>query len=466
MRETHPVVGALLAWRKAERVATTYGYAWLDEHLDADGRLARRVVGLRRRGRAHDRVGRAAQHAGRHARRRRRRSRARLRARRPRTDRTARARGRLGRRRAARGDDRPTTCTRRSPHAARRRPRDGEGRGARRDVRPDHRPRRAGAPRPRRCVPGGDGVPARGRPRRAAGRFAAHLRRPAGPHGIRADDDELERARRACRAAAARGRYGRNAMVQGAAAELFKAWAVTVRARAASLDARIVLCLHDELLVHAPAEHADAVARLSTTACRRPRTAGHPTTPSASSPTSASSPAGPTPRSEPESVGVVPGCETRPVTAPLSTTATVDDHLAALRTLVGPHAEFRDGQRVAIEALVDEHRRVLCVQRTGWGKSAVYFVATMLLRDAGQGPDPARLAAARADAQPDRAGRRGRHPRRHDQQRQQGHVGARSPPTLADDRIDILLVSPERFANAEFRDRRAARRSRPGSACS
>jgi DNA polymerase-1 len=51
-------------------------------------------------------------------------------------------------------------------------------------------------------------------------------------------------------------------MIQGAAAELFKAWAVTVRARAGDLDARIVLCLHDELLVHAPAAHGDAVARL------------------------------------------------------------------------------------------------------------------------------------------------------------------------------------------------------------
>ena len=62
--------------------------------------------------------------------------------------------------------------------------------------------------------------------------------------------------------AAARGRYGRNAMVQGAAAEFFKVWAVTVRSRAASLDSRIVLCLHDELLVHVPTQHGAAVARL------------------------------------------------------------------------------------------------------------------------------------------------------------------------------------------------------------
>ena len=39
LRDAHPLVGALLEWRKAERVATTYGYAWLDQHLGADGRL-------------------------------------------------------------------------------------------------------------------------------------------------------------------------------------------------------------------------------------------------------------------------------------------------------------------------------------------------------------------------------------------------------------------------------------------
>jgi DNA polymerase-1 len=61
---------------------------------------------------------------------------------------------------------------------------------------------------------------------------------------------------------AGRGRYGRNAVVQGAAAELFKMWAVTVRARTEPLAARIVLCLHDELLVHVPAEQAERTAEL------------------------------------------------------------------------------------------------------------------------------------------------------------------------------------------------------------
>jgi DNA polymerase-1 len=51
-------------------------------------------------------------------------------------------------------------------------------------------------------------------------------------------------------------------MVQGAAAELFKVWALTVRARGASIDARIVLCLHDELLVQVPAQHAAMGERL------------------------------------------------------------------------------------------------------------------------------------------------------------------------------------------------------------
>jgi DNA polymerase-1 len=69
-------------------------------------------------------------------------------------------------------------------------------------------------------------------------------------------DDRDQRSR-----AAARGRYGRNAMVQGAAAEFFKTWAVIVRARL-PVGAHIVLCLHDELLVHVPAPLAADVAAI------------------------------------------------------------------------------------------------------------------------------------------------------------------------------------------------------------
>ena len=71
-----------------------------------------------------------------------------------------------------------------------------------------------------------------------------------------AADAEVERSR-----SAARGRYGRNAMVQGAAAEFFKMWAVIVRARLPDTG-RIVLCLHDELLVHARADEAERVVEV------------------------------------------------------------------------------------------------------------------------------------------------------------------------------------------------------------
>src|SRR5690606_34342949 len=57
-----------------------------------------------------------------------------------------------------------------------------------------------------------------------------------------------------------------------------------------------------------------------------------------------------------------------------------------LRRLAGPDAALRDDQWRAIELLAAQRRRALVVQRTGWGKSAVYFVATALIRAAGGGP--------------------------------------------------------------------------------
>ena len=57
-----------------------------------------------------------------------------------------------------------------------------------------------------------------------------------------------------------------------------------------------------------------------------------------------------------------------------------------LKRLAGPDARFREHQLEAITDLVDDRARVLCVQRTGWGKSAVYFLATSLLREQGAGP--------------------------------------------------------------------------------
>ena len=76
--------------------------------------------------------------------------------------------------------------------------------------------------------------------------------------GVTGDTDgDLDRA---VSAAAARGRFARNALIQGAAAEFFKVWAITVRRRGRPLEAEVVLCLHDELLVHVPVAHADDAA--------------------------------------------------------------------------------------------------------------------------------------------------------------------------------------------------------------
>ncbi|MFT7475236.1 MAG: DNA polymerase-1 [Verrucomicrobiales bacterium] len=72
-------------------------------------------------------------------------------------------------------------------------------------------------------------------------------------------DGDLDRAQSV---AASRGRFARNALIQGAAAEFFKVWAIIVRRRVRPLNAHVVLCLHDELLVHAPAAVAGDVAQL------------------------------------------------------------------------------------------------------------------------------------------------------------------------------------------------------------
>jgi ATP-dependent DNA helicase RecQ len=54
--------------------------------------------------------------------------------------------------------------------------------------------------------------------------------------------------------------------------------------------------------------------------------------------------------------------------------------------LANPAAQFREGQWEAIDALVNQGRKLLVVQRTGWGKSSVYFISTKIFRDRGLGP--------------------------------------------------------------------------------
>lgn len=64
-----------------------------------------------------------------------------------------------------------------------------------------------------------------------------------------------------------------------------------------------------------------------------------------------------------------------------------DDAERLLKVAIGNAAAvFRDGQWEAIDALVNQRKKMLVVQRTGWGKSSVYFISTRILRDRGLGP--------------------------------------------------------------------------------
>ncbi len=176
VRDAHPLVDALLAWRRIERTATTYGYGWLDEHVGADGRLRGQWTG------SDGAAGRMTATAGLHS------MPADLRPAIVAEPGHVFVRADLGQieprvlaavsgdacagpghdhRRPLRPGGRP----------ARRRPADGEGRRARRDVRPDDRPRRPGAAPAGRRLPRGHGLPPRGRRRRAGRARRAHLRR-------------------------------------------------------------------------------------------------------------------------------------------------------------------------------------------------------------------------------------------------------------------------------------------------
>ena len=125
------------------------------------------------------------------------------------------------------------------------------------------------------------------------------------------------------------------------------------------------------------------------------------------------------------------------------------DHL---RTLTGdPAADFRHDQLEAIRDVVVDRARVLCVQRTGWGKSAVYFVATGMLREAGAGPtlivSPLLALMRNQIVAAERLGLRAHtinSTNRDDWDRVRDELTAGT--------VDLLLISPERLNNPGFRD--------------
>lgn len=264
----HPVVPALLEWRKRERIATTYGWRWLREHVAADDRLRGAWAAC------DGAAGRMTAQAGLHNL--------------PAELRPAVAadagwvfvRADLGqvepRVLAAVSQDRAFAAATRAadlyaPVAARLGversvakiavlaamygQRSGDAAEALRGLEREYPVAMAHLQR-------AQDAGRRGEPVRT---FGGRLVRTDFPGG--GDGEERDAAM------SARGRFARNAVIQGSAAELFKAWAATVRVAVRPLRGRIVLCLHDELLVHVPEEHAAeaaaAVDRALTDAARR-----------------------------------------------------------------------------------------------------------------------------------------------------------------------------------------------------
>ena len=270
MRDVHPVVDALLQWRKAERIATTYGHLWLDEHVGAAGRL--RGAWSASDGAA----GRMTAQAGLHN------LPAELRP-------VVRADPGHVFVRADLGQIEPRVLAAVSGDDALRRATADD------DL---YAPvaKRLGVERPVAKVAvlaamygqtsGTAGQALRGMETAypTAMRYLNDAAR-SGQAGISPRTyggrlvrmGEVTDGDHAGSAAAARGRYSRNAMVQGAAAELFKVWAVTLRARMADLEARIVLCLHDELLVHVRDDQATDVVALLDSCLHEAAHRWHPT---------------------------------------------------------------------------------------------------------------------------------------------------------------------------------------------
>lgn len=137
---------------------------------------------------------------------------------------------------------------------------------------------------------------------------------------------------------------------------------------------------------------------------------------------------------------------------PDTATSLRDEARELLRRLTGaPEADFHDGQYEAIHALVADRARTLVVQRTGWGKSAVYFISSLLLRARGTGPaliiSPLLSLMRDQVAAASRAGVRAAmvnsaNVTEWDRIREQVEA----------DELDVLLVGPERLNNPAFRE--------------
>lgn len=279
-REAHQVVPAILAWRKAERVATTYGWRWRREHVGADDRLRGAWSA------ADGAAGRMTAQAGLHN------LPAELRPAVAAAPGHVLVRADLGQIEprvlaAVAGDGALAAATREPDLYAPVAERLGVERAvAKVAVLAAMYGQRSGSagealrglerayPVAMRALQAAAETGARGEPVRTFGGRTVRtdlslgervLRAQLGPGEAPREVEDGSGSRSAAADAdqerwrdAARGRFARNAIIQGSAAELFKVWAVTARVGLRALDARIVLCLHDELIVHVPRQHAQA----------------------------------------------------------------------------------------------------------------------------------------------------------------------------------------------------------------
>src|SRR6266545_7346474 len=125
---------------------------------------------------------------------------------------------------------------------------------------------------------------------------------------------------------------------------------------------------------------------------------------------------------------------------------------ALLKRMLGGEADFRNGQWEAIDYAANRRRRLLVVQRTGWGKSIVYFLATKILRDGGAGPtllvSPLLALMRNQLLATERIGLRAAaiHSQNLDAWQQ-------VETALRANQVDLLMVAPERLGNADFMQR-------------
>jgi DNA polymerase-1 len=259
LRDAHPIVEPLLAWRRAERVLTTFGFAWLDEHVGTDGRLRGSWSG------SDGAAGRMTASAGLHN------MPAELRPAVAAESGHAFVRADLGQIEprilaAVSGDAKLAAATLADDMYA----------PVAEQLRVEREIAKVavlGAMYGQTTGKGAEALSGLEREYPVAMGYLADADRAAqGSNDLRTYGGRLVRMsttnanevsdRDARSHAAARGRFGRNAMVQGAAAEFFKTWSVLMRARSSSLGAHIVLCLHDELLIHVPENRAAEAATL------------------------------------------------------------------------------------------------------------------------------------------------------------------------------------------------------------